>query len=315
MTTRSVEVDGRTIEVPRWDKVLFPDNGLTKGDLVCYYQRIAPTMLPHVRGRLVSLQRFPNGIAEAGFFQKEAPDYFPDWMPRWSVYVHEEERHQPQVYLDTAATLVYLAAQATITPHVWLSRVPHITRPDRLIFDLDPPEGASFEVVRRAALDLRATLQQLDAPTFAMTTGSRGLHVVVPLQADAVFEETRALARAIAEHLARQFPERYTTALRREERRGRLFLDYLRNAYGQTTVAPYAVRARPGAPVATPLDWRDVQRPDMHAQRFTVRTIFRRLAQKPDPWREIDRRAVSVRSLHNALQRHGINPSPEDERR
>nr|WP_290665986.1 non-homologous end-joining DNA ligase [Ardenticatena sp.] len=303
MRTHTLSVEGRTIEVPRWQKVLFPDDGITKGDLVMYYLRIAPTMLPHVRGRPVSMQRFPDGIAAAGFFQKEVPDAFPDWMPRHPVYVHEEGRPQPQLLLNDAATLAYLAAQATITPHVWLSRVPHLTHPDRLIFDLDPPDGATFDVVRRAAFDLRDLLAHIGAPTFVMTTGSRGVHVVIPLQSDATFDETRSLAHAIAEQLAQRFPERYTTALRREKRQGRLFLDYLRNAYGQTAVAPYAVRARTGAPVATPLDWYELRRPNMHAQRYTLRTIFRRLAHKPDPWREIERHAVSVRMLRAALQR------------
>lgn len=303
MHTRTLHVEGRTIEVPRWQKVLFPDDRLTKGDLVTYYLRIAPTMLPHVRGRLVSMQRFPDGIAAPGFFQKEVPDYFPDWIPRHPVYVHEEGRTQPQLMLNDAATLAYLAAQATITPHVWLSRAPRLTHPDRLIFDLDPPDGATFDSVRQAAFDLRDLLTHLGAPAFVMTTGSRGVHVVVPLLADATFDETRAVARAIAEYLARQHPERYTTALRREERRGRLFLDYLRNAYGQTAVAPYAVRARPGAPVATPLEWRELRRTDMHAGRYTLRTIFRRLARKPDPWREIDRHAISLHTLRTAIER------------
>ena len=295
--SRTITIGRYEVEVTSLDKVMFPDDGLTKGDLVDYYYRIAETMLPHVTERPLTMHRFPNGIDQEGFYQKEAPDYFPDWIDRVAIEL-EEGRTQYQVLCNNAATLVYLANQGCITPHVWLSRADKLRYPDKLIFDLDPP-GSDFEVVRAAAWALRQMLQQVGLVPFVMTTGSKGLHVVTPLDRSVDFDTARAFARELAEILAGRQPDRFTTEPRKNKRHGRLFLDYLRNAYGQHGVAPYAVRAKRGAPIATPLAWDELANRDLHSQSYTMQNIFRRLGQKEDPWRDIMDHA---RSLQEAMR-------------
>jgi len=278
-----LNVDGQTIEISNKDKLFFPDAGITKGDLIDYYRRIAQTILPYMQERPLSMQRFPDGIEGEGFYQKQVPDYFPDWIDQVSVKVKEDETEQFQVVCNNAATLVYLANQACITPHLWLSRQDKLDYPDRLIFDLDPP-GDDFESVRFAAQLLREALEEVGLTPLVMTTGSRGLHVVTPLDRQADFDSVRAFARELVELLANREPDRLTVEPRKNKRKGRLFLDYLRNAYAQTATAPYAVRAKPGAPVATPLDWHELNNSELHSQQYNLGNIFRRLSQKTDPW-------------------------------
>lgn len=286
--SETLRLDGRVIELSHQDKTYFPQAGFSKGDLIAYYRRMAPTMLPHMRQRPLSLQRFPDGIQADGFYQKEAPDTFPDWIERVMIPVEAEGEKQPQVMGNDAASLIYLVNLGCITPHAWLSRSRNVRQPDRLIFDLDPPSADDFDSVRAAAQALRTVLEEAGLVPFVMTTGSRGLHVRAPLDGRTDFDTVRAFARQAAEGVAQQEPDRFTTETRKAQRNGRLFLDYLRNAYAQTAVVPYAVRPLPGAPVAAPLDWRELDRADLQAQRYTVRNIFRRLGQKADPWRDMD---------------------------
>jgi bifunctional non-homologous end joining protein LigD len=239
------------------------------------------------------MQRFPNGIAADSFWQKEVPDYFPAWIERATFEIKEEQRAQTQVVCNNVETLVYLANQACITFHIWLSQIDKLDYPDKMIFDLDPPTD-DFESVRTTATSIREVLTEIGLTPFVMTTGSRGLHLVVPLDHSADFETVRDFARAFAEVMAARDPKRLTTATRKSERKGRLFLDYLRNAYGQTSVAPYTVRAKPGAPVATPLDWDELAEPGLQSQSYTLQNIFQRLSQKEDPWRDIWSQARSL---------------------
>ena len=293
MTKEQVRVGARTFEANNLDKVMFPGAGLTQRDLWDYYHRIADTMLPHIQDRPLTLQRFPNGIDAGGFYQKEAPDYFPDWIRRVTIKVKEDGREQLQLVCDDAATLAYLVDQGCITLHTWLSRADRLRYPDKLIFDLDPPDHA-FGPIRAAAHLLRELLDDVGLVPFVMTTGSRGLHVVAPLDRGADFDTARAFARDLADLLAEREPDRLTTAMRKSERGDRLFLDYLRNSYGQNSVAPYSVRAKPGAPIATPLGWDELDDTDFNSQTYTVDNIFRRLGQKADPWKGMLRHARSL---------------------
>ncbi len=299
MSTRTFELDARTVEVGNAGKVLFPDIGLTEGDLAGYYARVAATMLPHVQGRPISMQRFPNGVDEPGFYAKQAPDYFPEWIERVTIEVLESGEKQPQVVVNDAATLVYLVDQASITPHTWLSRTIDLNRPDKLIFDLDPPK--SFETARAAARQVRALLDELELPAYLMTTGSRGLHVGVPLDGQSDFDTVRDFARDLADALAARHPKALTTETRKAQRRGRLFLDYLRNAYAQTSVPPYAVRARPGATVATPLTWDELDDPDLDSRRYHVGNVLERIERRGDPWADFYRRGVSLAAARQRL--------------
>ncbi len=255
-------------------------------------------MLPYVRGRPVTLHRYPDGIDAAGFYQKEAADYFPSWVR--TQRVTKEGGSLSMVIVNDAATLVYLAGQAMITPHVWLSRVDRMRNPDRMIIDLDPSDDA-FEAVRQAAKWVRARLEELGLVSFVMTTGSSGLHVVVPLKRTASFETVRRFARRVADELSEEHPAVLTTEQHKAKRRTRVYLDTLRNAYAQTAVAPYALRARPDGPVATPLAWNELDQHDMSPTRYTLQTVLERLEAIGDPWTGIGRRARSIAGAQRKL--------------
>ena len=280
---REIEVDGHEISVSNTDKVLFGEAGITKGDLIDYYVRIAETMLPHVRERPISMERWPDGLDGESFYQKRVPDYFPDWIERATLKTSDGDEIT-QVVIDDAPTLAYLANQACITPHVWLSRTDRIERPDRMVFDFDPSGDATFADVTFGARKVRDALEGHGIPARVMTTGSRGLHVVVRLERRHTFEDVRAFARKIADDVTEASPERLTVEQRKAKRGDRVFVDTLRNAHGQTSVAPYAVRARPGAPVATPIDWDELSDENFGPRRWTIENIFRRLGQRDDPW-------------------------------
>ena len=272
------------VEVSRPGKLMFPGDGVTNGDLAAYYGRVAEHMLPHVKGRPVSMQRFPDGIDGYGFFHKDVPDHFPGWIRR--VKVRKRGGSVTHAVVWDADTLVYLADQACITPHVWLSRMDRVREPDRLVIDLDP-SVPDFTAVRRAARAAGALLEELGLTPFAMATGSRGLHVWTPLRRGADFDEVKEFARAAARLLASRYPDELTTEARKAKRGDRILLDVARNAYAQTAVPPYAVRARPGAPVATPLEWRELSDSRLRPDRWTVKNLFRRLASRGDPWADM----------------------------
>jgi bifunctional non-homologous end joining protein LigD len=313
-----MKIEQYDIDLTSTDKIMFPQSGITKGDLIDYYHRMADVMLPHLEGRPVSLQRFPQGIEKTGFYQKEAPDYFPEWVRRIRVELKDEEAGQEQVVIENAASLVYLAQQNTITLHAWLSRTKHeqkdereqdfervdpsLQYPDRLILDLDPPED-NFDLVRPAAWLVQDVLLKLDIQPFLMTTGGRGLHVVAALDGSADFDESKAFARDLAEYIAALKPDRLTTEQRIEARQGRLFIDYLRNAYAQTGVAPYSVRAKEEAPIATPIDWDELNRKDLNARSYNIRNIFKRLGQKRDPWVDIDKATTNIAAARALFDR------------
>jgi bifunctional non-homologous end joining protein LigD len=295
-----IKAGRRNIEVSNAGKVLFPDAGITKGDLAGYYRRVAATMLPHIRDRPLNLHRFPDGIDAEGFYQQNVPDYFPAWIAR--ARLPKQDGVVEHCLCNDAATLVYLAGQACITPHAWLARAGHPRQPDRMVFDLDPPDG-EFEPVRFAAHTIRTVLEDIGITGFVMTTGSRGMHVTVPLDAGADFDTVRDFARRVASVAATRAPQRLTTEQRKGKRHGRLYLDIMRNAYGQTAVAPYAVRAKPGAPVATPLEWDELDDTKLRSNSHRIGNLFDRLARRQDPWRRIGRHAVSIKAHEAALSR------------
>jgi bifunctional non-homologous end joining protein LigD len=267
------------VEVTRPGKVLFPGDGITKQDLVDYYRAISPLMLPHLKDRPITMFRYPDGIDGKAWVHKDMPDYFPEWINHYRV--PKEGGTVDHVLCDDAETLAYLANQACITPHVWLSRVDKLDDPDRLVFDLDPV-GDDFAAVRRAAFWLKELLDELELPSLPMTTGSRGLHVAVKLDRRAGFDDVRAFAREAAELLAAQHPSELTVEARKAKRGKRLYLDVARNGYSQTTVAPFAVRALPTAPIAAPLRWEQLSDRKLHARSFTLKS-----PPASDPWHDL----------------------------
>ena len=268
---RTVRAGRRTVEVHRPGKVLFPGDAdaaqYTKEDLVAYYRSVAAFMLPHLRGRPLMLERLPDGVDGPRFMQKNTPGHYPRWITR--VEVPKEDGTVRHPVCDDSATLAYLADQACVTLHRWLSRTGRPDRPDLMVFDLDPADD-DFGTVREAARWLGELLGELRLPAALMTTGSRGLHAVVPLDARHDFDEVRAFARDCAELLVARHPGRLTTAARKQDRGDRLYLDVQRNGYAQTAVAPYTVRARPGAPVAVPITWEQLDDPDLGPRRWSI---------------------------------------------
>ncbi len=294
-----------TVELSNTAKVLFPGDGITKGDLVTYYEAVAGEMLPLLRDRPVSMTRFPDGITKNGIVQKNVPAYFPDWITR--ARIRKEGGSLQQVVCDKPATIVYLANQACIELHAFLSRLDHIDEPDQLIFDLDPPAGDRFGDVRVCALRLRALLTgELGLPTFVKTTGGKGLHIHVPLNARDDFDTVREFAREAAELLAARNPDLVTTEQRKDKRGPRIYADLMRNAYAQLAVAPYSVRARPGAPVATPLSWDELDDERLRPGWFTLRTVpdrIRATARSGGPWAELARRRPGLARARQSLRR------------
>jgi bifunctional non-homologous end joining protein LigD len=281
------------VKITHPDKVLFPDDGITKGELAGYFRAIADIMVPHVRDRPLTMQRFPDGIGKPWFFQKEAPYYLPDWI-KTVTFELRDGRRQRQILCNDAATLVWTANQDCITQHVWFSRADRLDYPDQLIFDLDPPDD-DFGLVRFAARAVKSRLEDMDMPAFVMTTGSRGLHVITPLDRSADFDAVREWAKSLADRLAWSIPDSFTTELRKEKRGHRLFIDYTRNAFGQTSVAPYTVRAKPGAPVATPVEWDELD--SINSQTYNIRNVTGRVADKGDPWKSMQKYATSLKPL------------------
>jgi bifunctional non-homologous end joining protein LigD len=299
-----MRIGGHVVTITRPDKVLFPQDGITKQQLIEYYRRIAPWILPHLHGRPLAMERYPDGIDKPGFFQKAVPFYYPRWIK--TVTVKKVGGTVKHVVCDDAATLVYLANQACVTPHVWLSRADRLDYPDQMVFDLDPSTDDSFEPVKAAAQSLKDLLEQLGLSAYLKSTGSRGLHVAVPLRCDERFDAVRAVARQLANLVARQEPAQRTLEQRISKRRGRVFLDVNRNAYAQTVVSLYAVRARPGAPVSVPLDWNELERNDLRADGVTIRNVFKRLEKLVDPWADFQRRAVSLDGARRKLEKFDV---------
>ncbi|MFF7067133.1 non-homologous end-joining DNA ligase [Streptomyces pseudovenezuelae] len=301
---RTVRAGKRTVEVHRPDKVLFPGGDgakeYTKADLVDYYRAVAPFMLPHLRGRPLMLERHPDGLDGPRFMQKNTPDSYPEWISR--VEVPKEGGTVCHTVCDDTATLLYLADQACLTLHRWLSRAGSVERPDRMVFDLDPAGDDDFSLVREAAGLLGELLDELSLPSALMTTGSRGLHVVVPLNGRHDVDEVREFAKDVADTLVAGHPDRLTTAARKKDRGDRLYLDIQRNAYAQTAVAPFTVRAKPGAPVATPMAWAQLDDPGLDARRWTIADAVEQA--RTDPWAGVmaKRRALGpARRRLNAL--------------
>jgi bifunctional non-homologous end joining protein LigD len=293
--SEAVTVSGVRVELSNTGKVLFPDPEITKGDLVGYYRGIAGRILPYLRDRPLVMARYPDGIRGERIVQKNIPGYFPPWVNR--VEVRKAGGELCQVICDKPATLVYLANQACIEMHTFLSKTSALDCPDQLVFDLDPPAEDRFGETAQLALRLRELLEDdLKLTAYVKTTGGKGLHVHVPVRASDGFDAVRRFARQASEVLAARNPDLVTTQQRRAARGDRVYADVMRNAYAQTVVAPYSVRARPGAPVATPLRWEELGDRGLTPQRFTLRSVGGRLEElgTADPWAGMARRRYGL---------------------
>jgi bifunctional non-homologous end joining protein LigD len=294
------EVGGRTVEITHPDRVLFPDDGITKADLAEYHHRVAPTLVGHLADRPIMLQRFPEGIDGQGFYQKEGGRGVPGWVRLFEVRKEGGTVNHPVV--DDEATLLALTNLGTISFHRWPARTDDIEHPDLLLVDLDPSSD-DFTGVKQAAHWTREVLEELDLAAYLQVTGSRGIHVVTPVDRGAPTEAAAAFAQHVARLLALRHPDELTDEGRKAKRRGRLYVDVARNGWAQTAVAPYSVRPRAGAPVATPITWDELDDPDLRPDGFTVATVPERLERIDDPWAGMARHARSLESRWERLER------------
>jgi bifunctional non-homologous end joining protein LigD len=271
------------------EKVLFPEDGITKGDLASYYEAIAPIMLPHIRARPVTMERFPGGIGRKGFIQKDVSKGFPDWLERVEVPKKDGTVHHPIV--RDARSLLWLANQNSITPHVWTSRAPNLYHPDICVFDLDPSKDQP-DVLRASALGLRDLLKQLGLKSWVKTSGSKGFHIVVPLDGKAGFGAVAGFAHTVGSVLVKLAPDHLTQEFSKADRGGRILVDTGRNGYSATFAAAYAVRAKPGAPVSAPCTWEEIERGDIQPRSFTLRTMAARVADVGDLWADMGKHSL-----------------------
>ncbi|MCC6573884.1 MAG: non-homologous end-joining DNA ligase [Planctomycetes bacterium] len=293
----TLEFGKRRFPATNLDKVLFPKDGITKGEIIAYYDFIAPWMLTHVKGRALSLQRYPDGIDAFSFFQRNIGEHFPDWIGRATLKM--SDGNLTSVVCDNNACLAYLGSQAAfvIHSHLSLAKSPHT--PVEIIWDLDP-SGDDFELVRGTAFELRDLLMELGLVPFVKTTGSRGLHVVVPVKGVKDFDDSRDFAARVAALMVARHPDKLTVEHRKAKRGGRLYFDVARNGYTQTAVAPYSIRALAKAPIATPITWDELKSRKLTSQSFNIGNIRARMKAAGDPWADIRKHA---KSLNAALKK------------
>lgn len=263
------------VEISHSDKIIFPKKKITKGDMAEYYDKISDRILPYMKDRPLTLQRFPNGINEAGFYQKSISDYFPDFIK--TVEIKTEEGTNTQIICNDKRSLLYLVNQGTVSFHIWLSKKDKIRQPDKVIFDLDP-SGNDFNKVKEAAKVIRSYLKKQKKDPQLMTTGQNGLHLYYDIRRGKDFDEIRKEARKVAEEVTNLRPDLLTTKIRKDQREGKIFVDYLRNAYAQTAICPYSLRPNDEAGVATPIEWEELSKLES-ASYYNFENIFNRLGQ------------------------------------
>ncbi len=280
------------------DKLLFPDDGITKGELAAYYEAIAPVMLPHLRRRPITMERFHGGIAAHGFFQKDVIKGFPSWLKRLEVPKHGGTVHHP--IANDVRSLLWLANQNSITIHVWPSRAPKLYYPDICIFDLDPMKPDELDQLHRSALDIRDLLLEIGLQSWIKTSGSKGYHIAVPLDGKADFGVVARFAHAVARILIERDPDPFSLDLSKAHRAGRILVDTGRNGWSATFAAAYTVRAKATAPVSAPCTWEEIESGTITPQSLTLRTIGKRITEVGDLWADLLR---SKRSLSQPMER------------
>jgi bifunctional non-homologous end joining protein LigD len=283
------------------EKVLFPEDGITKGELAAYYEAIAPALLPHIRNRPVTMERYPAGIGTKGFWQKDVSKGFPDWLERVTVPKKDGTVHHPLV--TDLRSLLWVVNQNTITPHVWVTRAPDLYHPDLCVFDLDPSHDDEPDVLRHTALSLRDLLTGLGLPSLVKTSGSKGFHIVVPLDGKAQTDEVERFAHAVGRLMVQRDPQHLTQEFSKADRGGRIFVDTGRNGWSATFAAAYAVRAKAGAPVSAPCTWEEVERGEVGPRTFTLKTMPARFANVGDLWSKLTRGGRSLTRAQARLRK------------
>ena len=281
MARKQPAAGDRSVEFTHVEKVMFPEAGVTKGDVIAYYLKVADKLLPHLRDRPITLERMPDGVGEGRprFWQKNTPPYYPKWIPRVELPSEAGKKVQYALVNDEAA-LSYLVNQGTITFHPYLSRVKRLDEPDFVLFDLDPG-GAKFADVVKIARTLRDIFEDEGVESFPKTSGKSGIHVLVPWRRKGGYDASRAWAMDVAHKAIDALPDLATVERLKSDREGRVYIDVIQNALGHHAVPPFVLRATPGATVSTPLDWKEVT-PKLEPKEFTVKTAPKRFAAKGD---------------------------------
>jgi bifunctional non-homologous end joining protein LigD len=277
------------------EKVLFPDDGITKSDLAAYYDMIAPVMLPHIVRRPVTMERYPSGIGKKGFWQKDVSKGFPDWLERIAVPKKDGTVHHPLV--TDQRSLLWITNQNTITQHVWVSRAPKLYYPDVCVFDLDPPSDHNPDILRAVTLAVRDHLAALGYESWVKTSGSKGFHILLSLDGTARMGEVARFANAIGMEMVKRDPKRLTQEFSKADRNGRIYMDTGRNGYSATFAAAYTVRAKPGAPVSAPCSWEEIESGAVSPQSFTLRTMAKRIDTVGDLWADFGKHTIRLREV------------------
>jgi len=282
------------------EKIMFPDDGITKGDLAAYYQAMAPVILPHIKGRPLTMERYPAGIGKKGFWQKDVSKGFPDWLERVKVPKKDGSLHHPVI--TDEQSLMWVTNQNTITQHVWISRVPDLYYPDICVFDLDPSTDDAA-AVRQAALGLRDLLDELGLPSWVKTSGSKGFHIVVPLDGKSKMDDVARFANHVGRVFVSLAPDHLTQEFSKVDRKGRIYIDTGRNGYSATFAAAYTVRAKRGAPVSAPCTWEEIEKGTVNPGTFTLTNMPARIKKAGDLWADMLRKKRSLTKPIDRLKR------------
>jgi bifunctional non-homologous end joining protein LigD len=282
------------------EKVMFPEDGITKGDLAAYYEAVAPVILPHITGRPITMERYPAGIGKKGFWQKDVSKGFPDWLERVKVPKKDGVVHHPVI--TDERSLLWVTNQNTITQHVWISRVPELYQPDICVFDLDPSVDDPA-AVRQAALGLRDLLDELGMTSWIKTTGGKGFHIVVPLDGKSKMDEVERFANQVGRVFVSLAPDHLTQEFNKVDRKGRIYVDTGRNGYSATFAAAYTVRAKQGAPVSAPCTWAEIENGKVNPGSFNLRNMPARIKKAGDIWADMLRKRPSLKRPAEKLKR------------
>ena len=279
---------------------MFPDDGITKGDLAAYYQAVGPVILPHLRGRPLTMERYPQGIGAKGFWQKDVSKGFPEWLQRVEIPKKGGVVNYPVI--TDQRSLMWVTNQNTITQHVWVSRLPDLNYPDLCVFDLDPSKD-DVKSVRGAAAGLRDLLAELGLPSWVKATGSKGFHIAVPIDGKTPMGTVVRFANAVGAFFVTLAPHQLTQEFSKVDRRGRIYVDTGRNGFSATFAAAYTVRARPRAPVSAPCTWEEIERGEIKPDTFTIRNMPARIARMGDLWADMRKRGRSLKQPMERLRR------------
>lgn len=296
-----LKVDGNEVKVSNPNKVYWPNEGITKGQVVEYYNTVSKYILPYLKGRPQSLKRNPNGITDKGFYHKDAADGAPEWVERIELYSEAAKKDINYILCNNKATLVYLNNLGCIEINPWNSRVNHLDYPDYLVMDIDPSDKNSFDEVIETALVIREILERAQAPAYCKTSGATGLHIYVPLHALYDYEQVRSFAEIIALLTQEQLPSITTVERPLNQRKNRIYIDYLQNKRGQTLSSVYSLRPVPGASVSTPLDWKEVK-PGLRPSQFTIYNLPERLSKTGDLFKGVLKEKFNLKKALKSLK-------------